>query len=222
MQVLMNKKEKEQLVITLHQQGMTIRSIAQQVHMSFKDIGTIIKRIDGRSDDPHLSNKSKTTQALHLFKSGKRPIDVAIELDLSASEVHDIQEEYWALNQLYELAFVYAEIQNFLPSFLKLVRILKQSKMLGENQISKLIKYAGHDLPSLENKIQTLSNEVIDLQWKKKDCQNELATLGSVLSEQKKSSNTLQMAIEYKKQILAEWNRKLNASIHGGNNYKNQ
>jgi len=28
-----------------------------------------------------------------LFENGKRPIDVAIELDLSASEVQEIQEE---------------------------------------------------------------------------------------------------------------------------------
>jgi ribosomal protein L22 len=72
-------------VITLHKEGRTIRQIAQQVHMSFKDIGTIIRKIDGRddNDDPHLSNKSKTTQAIHLFKNGKKSIDVAIELDLS-------------------------------------------------------------------------------------------------------------------------------------------
>jgi len=164
----MNKKEKEQLVITLHNEGMTIRDIAQRVHMSFKDIGTIVKRIDGRddNDDPHLSNKSKTTQALYLFKSGKRPIDVAIKLDLSASEIQDIEEEFLALNDLHELAFDYAEIKNYLPSFIKLFRILKQSKILGETYISKLVKYAGHDIPILENKLQELRSDVIDLQWK--------------------------------------------------------
>jgi transcriptional antiterminator len=51
MQVLMNKKEKEQLVITLHKEGRTIRQIAQQVHMSFKDIGTIIRKIHGGIDN---------------------------------------------------------------------------------------------------------------------------------------------------------------------------
>jgi hypothetical protein len=58
MQVLLNKKEKEQLVITLHQEGKTIRSIAQQVHMSFKDIGAIIKRVDGRQTDINILAKS--------------------------------------------------------------------------------------------------------------------------------------------------------------------
>jgi hypothetical protein len=81
MQVLLNKKEKEQLVIDLHQQGKTVREIAQQVHMSFKDIGTIIRKVDGRDDDVDandLTNKSKSTRALFLFLNGKTPIDVAI------------------------------------------------------------------------------------------------------------------------------------------------
>jgi hypothetical protein len=39
---------------------------------------------------------------MFLFKIGKKPIDVAIELDLSANEIEDMQQEYWVLNQLDE------------------------------------------------------------------------------------------------------------------------
>jgi hypothetical protein len=53
--------------------------------------------IDGRDDDPHLSNKSKLTKALYLFKNGTHPIGVAIELNLSSSEIENLQQEYWAL-----------------------------------------------------------------------------------------------------------------------------
>ena len=41
--MLLNKFEKEKRVIELHNQGKTIRDIAKEVHMSFKDIGRIIK-----------------------------------------------------------------------------------------------------------------------------------------------------------------------------------
>jgi hypothetical protein len=41
-----------------------------------------------------MSNRSKTTQAMFLFKIGKKPIDVAIEFDLSANEIEDMQQEY--------------------------------------------------------------------------------------------------------------------------------
>ena len=59
MQVILNKKEKEELVVKLHQENKTIRQIAEIVHISFKDIGAIIKRIDGQPDDEDidLSNK---------------------------------------------------------------------------------------------------------------------------------------------------------------------
>ena len=100
MQVILNKKEKEELVVKLHQENKTIRQIAEIVHMSFKDIGAIIRRIDGQTNEDNINfNKSKATQALHLFKNGRKPLEVAIELDISYSEVIDLQQEYWALKE---------------------------------------------------------------------------------------------------------------------------
>ena len=46
--MILNKQEKEQLVIKLHQEGKTIRQIASVAHLSFSDIGSIIRKIDGR------------------------------------------------------------------------------------------------------------------------------------------------------------------------------
>jgi DNA invertase Pin-like site-specific DNA recombinase len=83
MQVVLNKKEKEQLVIKLYQDGAPIREIARQAHLSFGSIGKIIRSINNIGDD-NCSSKSKSTRALFLFTSGKKPIKVAIELDLSA------------------------------------------------------------------------------------------------------------------------------------------
>ena len=84
MQVVLNKKEKEQLAIKLYQDGKPIREIARQAHLSFGSIGKIIKTINNNGDD-NCSSSSKSTKALWMFKNGKRPIDVAIELDMSAS-----------------------------------------------------------------------------------------------------------------------------------------
>jgi hypothetical protein len=64
---------------------------------------------------------------VYLFEHGKKPIDVAIELDISFSNVEELQEEFWALKELYDLAFVYLEIKNNLTSFLKLYKLLKQN-----------------------------------------------------------------------------------------------
>jgi transposase len=86
--VALNRRDKEQLVIKLHQEGKTIREIASAAHLSFSDIGTIIRRADGHDKDSDietkdLKNKSKDTQALYLFSIGKTPLEVAIELDLT-------------------------------------------------------------------------------------------------------------------------------------------
>ena len=55
--------------------------------MSFKDIGSVIRRIDGKNNDDEgidLSNKSKASQAMFLLKNGKKPSKLAIDLDISA------------------------------------------------------------------------------------------------------------------------------------------
>jgi hypothetical protein len=178
--VVLNRQDKEQLVIELHRQGKNIRQIAAAAHLSFSDIGSIIRKTDGRESEDGIAgnkdikNKSKDTRALFLFSCGKKPIEVAVELDLTASQVQDILEEYWTLNDLSELAFVYNEIKAYLPSFLQLFRCLKKSKMLSEKQISNILKYIGDDLPELTDRIHFLRNDIINLEDKKRDAINQL------------------------------------------------
>jgi hypothetical protein len=137
MQIILNKQEKKKLVIKLHQEGKTIREIAHQAHASFTDIGKIIRKMNDQNNNEGIDLKDKSVEirAIYLFSIGKTPLEVAIELNLPASEVHDLQEEFWALNKLYELTFVYSEIKNFLLSFMKLYQCLKERKMLNEEYI---------------------------------------------------------------------------------------
>jgi chromosome segregation ATPase len=210
MQVLLNKKEKEQLVIDLHQQGKTIREIAQQSRMSFGDIGKISRTLDGHDDDANAnccSNKSKATRALYLIKTGKKPIEIAIELDLPSNEVDELQQEFWALNQLPEVAFLHNEIKNYLPSFLKLDHYLKDRRMLSEKHISKFLKYADHDLPELTNKIQRLTNDVIDLEHKKGNLKDTLTLWNAQLAD-------LGQTIDSRKQQLMRMDKQM-SQLHG-------
>jgi transposase len=208
MQVVLNKKEKEQLVIKLYQDGKPIREIARQAHLSFGSIGKIIRAINSGGDD-NCSSSSKSTKALHLFKTGKKPIDVAIELDISASEVEDLQQEYWALNQLHELEFLFYEIRNYLPSFIKLFNLLKRNKMLGDGYISKFLRYANYDLPTLENKIQNLTGDVIELEWKKRDLNNTITLWNAQLRDLGQTIEQYQKAIEIKKQQLMRMDKRV-------------
>ena len=183
MQVL-NRQDKEHLVIELYCQGKAIREIASVAHLSFSDIGAIIRKIDGRDDvTKDIKNKSRETKALWLFSNRKKPIEVAVELDLTASEIHEMQEEFWALNDLHELALVYNQVKVFLPSFLKLFHCLKKNKMLSEKHIFDILKYVGDDLPKLTDRIQCLRNDVIDLEDKKRNLMDQLIIWNAQLDE---------------------------------------
>jgi hypothetical protein len=198
---VLNKQDKEELVIRLHKEGKTIRQIASAAHLSFTDIGSIIRKIDGRDNDDgskdikDIKNKTRETKALFLFSIGKTPLQVAIELDLPASEVQNMLDEYWALNDLHELAFVYNEIKTFLPSFLKLFHCLKERRMLNEKHISNILKYVGTDLPQLIDRVQCLTNDVINLEGQKINLMNKLVLWNAQLSD-------LGRAIDIKNQQL--------------------
>ena len=97
-EIPLNKFEKEKRVIELHNQGKTIRDIAQEIHMSFKDIGRIIKRYEKqqaaialkekpKNDSSNIKKKpSKSSQAFKLFREGKKLTDVAIDLEIRAKK----------------------------------------------------------------------------------------------------------------------------------------
>jgi hypothetical protein len=102
---------------------------------------------------------------------------------VSASEGQNLLEEFWALNDPHELAFIYNEIRTFLPSFLKLFHCLKNNKMLGEKHISNVLRYVGNDLPQLTYRLQCLSNDIINLEDKKRNLMNELILWNAQLSE---------------------------------------
>ena len=173
----------------------------------------IIRRIDGQADDDEgidLSKKSKTTQAMYLFKSGKKPIEVAIDLDISASEIEDILQEYWVLNQLDELALVYYEIRNDLDLFLKLFHVMKKNKLINQKDIQTVLRYAAFDLPALENRCQQLSSDVLELQSRKKQLGDEVATQCSSISKLEKSLNWYKVEIKQKKEIISNLGQQLN------------
>ena len=106
---MLTRQEKERLVLDLYNQGKTIHEISQEVRMSFRDIGAILKKASGEMEEKQ-SLLSPSTQAYRLFSKGKAPIEVAIALNLSGSETTMFYEDYINLKQMHELRMVYEEI----------------------------------------------------------------------------------------------------------------
>lgn len=131
---MLTRQEKERLVIDLYNQGKTIRDIAKELRMSFRDIGTILKKACGeKEEEKEMEEKqsllSPSTQAYRLFSKSKTPLQVAIALNFSESETIKFYEEYWHLKQMHELRMVYDEIGDDIAHFLKLYRLSKDAHM---------------------------------------------------------------------------------------------
>ncbi len=97
---ILTRQERERLVLDLYNQGKTIREIAKEVRMSFRDIGDIlnkafeektqgIKEQDGAEKNQNQEQEqhlSLAAQAYKLFSERKTLLEVSIALNLRESE----------------------------------------------------------------------------------------------------------------------------------------
>jgi hypothetical protein len=131
------------------------------------------------------------TQAFKLFLEGKKPIEVAINLDLGADEVDRLYQQFWRLGRLYQLTLVYQETRRYLPSFLKLFRIMKEQKMMSEQDIINALKHS-KELQSFETRVQQLIVEIQTLENKKKESTEYLsALLNQIYALESKSNDNI-------------------------------
>jgi len=93
-----------------------------------------------------------------MFSKGKEPLDVAISLDLRGEEVKRLYREYLELKRLNRFISIYDEIGNFLPSFLKLFKIMKDGRMMNEKDIISILKSA-IELPNIKDTIRDLTEQ---------------------------------------------------------------
>src|SRR5215216_4689789 len=188
---MLTRQEKERLVIDLYNQGRTIRDIAKELRMSFRDIGSILKKASGEmeenQDKEQLSLLSPSTQAYRLFSRGKAPIEVAIELDLAESETTKFYEEYLDLKQMHDLRMVYEEIGGDIVHFLKLYKLSKDAHMNPEHVVN-LLQMSNEYLPLLEQKYKRLTKEIVSLELEKQKSR-ELGNLIKVLSKTSEDYN---------------------------------
>jgi transposase len=150
--LLTSRKEKEKQVIKLAEEGKTTREIAKEVHISLKDIGKIIQKVNG--DDLEIAEKEKEKEkekrlkslspyvrAFQIFKDKLSLADVAIELDLDTDTVLNYYKDYLRLVRTNSFMSIYDELKkdDFLPIFIHLYRRIKKEG-LTKQDITALIK----------------------------------------------------------------------------------
>lgn len=167
----MNRHEKHQRVIQLYDEGKSMRDIAKEVHMSFSNIGSIIKKINEEIEPKSLAN-SQESQALKLFRKGKDPVDVVISLDISPSKTAEIYKQFWELKGLYGLLNLYERIKPDISILVKVHDIVKRYD-LTKKDIINIIKYAD-EYDFLREDVEELTEQFKDLLNQRHDANDSL------------------------------------------------
>ncbi len=155
---MLSRKEKEEKAIELLKKGMAIRFIAEELKMSFSDIGALRRELNGETKEKPLSI---TAQAFKLFLEGKTLVDVSIILNLPTHDVLKIHSEFLLLQNRGRLAEILDKNKE------KAGDIVKLNDYLDSNHIN--MNKAWNNL-DLEKKLE-------DLQLENKTLKNENLTL---------------------------------------------
>jgi hypothetical protein len=153
-----NRKEKEQLIVDLYNNGSSYREIAQKARISLRDIKGILDKANG------VQSLSKSSQAYQMFSEGKSPMEVAIALNMRESEITQLYKESWTLKQIYDLNSIYLETRGDLASFVRIYKLSKESGLNVDHAISILRLVDDNNLLHLEEKYHNLKLEVESLE----------------------------------------------------------
>ena len=183
--VILTRKEKEDLVIKLAEEGKTTRDIAQVAHVSLKDIGTILRRYTGEEEEPSYHEKGLLTcsRPFKLFKEGKSLIDVAIALDIDADEVLGAYSDYLRLLNLNKLMTLYRELGDEDFSLLEyLYNQLKWEGLATKRDIHRIIGAAG-ELRNLDQALIETASDIGRLNFFKSNLEKDVDDLTKRIDE---------------------------------------
>jgi DNA-binding CsgD family transcriptional regulator len=163
--LLLNKKEKEKMIIKLAKEGKTTREIAEIAHISLKDIGKILRKITG-DEDPHVEseklmrqrNLSDYAKAFQMFMQDKSQPEIIVSLDIDANTVQSYYCDYLRLINMKNLVDIYREIGPNLSLFLYLYRQIKKEG-LNNQEIAELIQNQRKFI-DLKQQVELLHNHI--------------------------------------------------------------
>jgi hypothetical protein len=143
-------KEKEELIIKLLKEGETQKQILVEARTSPNQVTAIRRRLEGDTDEPSIRN-----QAYIMFKEGRKPIDVAIALQIDNAEAIRYWKEYLELTREYDLLRIRNELKKTgygLSQLVNLYRHMKKKKYNIDN-----LKRALEVVSNLDSELFNLS-----------------------------------------------------------------
>ena len=169
----MSREEKERRIIDLYyNQGKTTREIIKELRVSPNYVSAIRKKKEEERNNcstvtnnqqQSSSSSSFATKAYELFSKGKRPVDVAIALNLRQPKVTKLYRDCWKLKRLHILNSIYNETNGKLGPFLKLFKLITERGMTID-QVTNAVEIAIHKLPYMEDLYKQVTHEVDNFQ----------------------------------------------------------
>ncbi len=169
-------QERKKQVIILHKRRYTVRQIAKELRISTRDVVAILKEyereekearerevIEREEKEKKRLFSSKRSEALKLYKKGTDPLDVAIELDISAEEAKAFYYEYCSLQCPPQFLQVYTELNNTnsFNSFTNLFHLIREKDLSIEEGIEAIEMI--NDISLLKEEHRDLSNSIANL-----------------------------------------------------------
>jgi transposase len=163
-QHFLNKYEKEQRIIELHLQNKTIREIAKEIHMSFRDISKIIKAYEreAKREESNQSTQPKkpsiSSQAFILFKEGKKIDEAKVLLNIPFNLAVRYWEQYLKSIGMFEAFEFYEDHSYDIPKFLSIHIFMKRNNIPGKDVVNVLRE--ANDVINLKETISNLKAEI--------------------------------------------------------------
>jgi predicted transcriptional regulator len=207
---MLTRQEKERLVLEQYNQGKTIRDIAKELRMSFRDIGAILKKASAEeNENGQTTNKmeqhpalSVSAQSYKLFSEGKTPVEVAVSLNLPQPEVTQFYKEYWDLMKLQCLNKVYEDLGDDIGQFLKLYALCN-SEGYDKKHVIELLRMADDNLQGFEYRYKLLKEEVAELERRNENLQKDIKNQEREIGVLKKIQNSYRLSSSFENRKLS-------------------
>jgi hypothetical protein len=108
-------EDKKNLIIQRRKEGVNMREIAKEFHLSFSTIGKIWNEREGQTEQK--PEKSVTSRAFYLFEDKMSLVQVTMELDLNPTEAEKIHQSYLRLKSLDKIVYYCKTVEKHLVSF---------------------------------------------------------------------------------------------------------
>jgi hypothetical protein len=200
-------QERKSRVIDLYfNQHKSYAEIAQIEHISPRDIHAIIKEEEARRQkykDQHQQQEI-SSKAYKLFSEGKKPVEVAITLNLGEPEATKLYREYWMLKRLHILNSIYKETNGKLGPFLKIYKQLVMKRRMTIEQVVNVVDIAANRLPYMETLYAQVNDQVDNMQRTIQRFENDIEARKNKISILDKIAFSSEQECKSKEQELQE------------------